>query len=316
MKGPFEGTQGSCLQENDHSNIRNNRGVMPYIYTEKTLQRMEELISFIDAHFTLRDSKRQFSEDRWNYVASLCMEMERLIPETMRGVSQGGGIAQYKNSTCLEQLRTQLLKIVSKNRSISQMAEKRMIIDALKKTDQNHKKAAELLGISHRTLRNKIKEYDLQSSASYAISDLGSTSKFFSIKPDVIGHIYFQRDNSYLWSGTQSLTGRELCIHGPSNVLYHREVFEWISDQVVDLIDATKVVLREDEGLFTADHYFEIVARRVVGIIELDVVDLPEVFRIGGHTYRVFFRFDLLPSFRVRFPAALVIFDYMSQVIL
>ncbi len=39
--------------------------------------------------------------------------------------------------------------------------ERRMIIMALKKTLGNRKKAAEILGISERTLRNKVKEYEL-----------------------------------------------------------------------------------------------------------------------------------------------------------
>jgi len=45
--------------------------------------------------------------------------------------------------------------------TVSQMTEKQMIIDALNKTNQNRTKAAELLGISRRTLQNKIKEYGL-----------------------------------------------------------------------------------------------------------------------------------------------------------
>jgi DNA-binding NtrC family response regulator len=45
--------------------------------------------------------------------------------------------------------------------NISQMTEKQMIIDALNKTNQNRTKAAELLGISRRTLQNKIREYGL-----------------------------------------------------------------------------------------------------------------------------------------------------------
>jgi len=45
--------------------------------------------------------------------------------------------------------------------TISQVTERHMIIDALNKTNQNRTEAAKLLGISRRTLQNKIKEYGL-----------------------------------------------------------------------------------------------------------------------------------------------------------
>ncbi len=277
------------------------------MFEEKALQQLEELIGLIERYFADQDLRLKIPKERWVCFSALCKEIERIIPETMRSISHGVSPTPCEDWVYFDQLHKQLLKIVSNWRATSQMSEKRMIVDALNKANQNDKEAANLLGISRRTLRNKIKEYNLESAA-FATPDLGLSGKYFTIQSDEGGQIYFRRDNSYLWSGTPSLTGRELCIDGPSTVLYHREVFEWISDQVADLIDATSVVLRDGEDRFIPDQYFEIVAKFIVGIIELPVVDLPEVFRIEGYGHCVFFRSDLLASFRVRFPATSITF--------
>ena len=68
-----------------------------------------------------------------------------LLPEEIRGITSS--------------VETSMLK--EKVGNISKQTEKQMIIDALNKTDQNRTKAAELLGISRRTLQTKIKEYGL-----------------------------------------------------------------------------------------------------------------------------------------------------------
>jgi len=57
--------------------------------------------------------------------------------------------------------RTEATTLKEKIETLSQVTEKQMIIDALNKTNQNRTLAAKLLGISRRTLQNKIKEYGL-----------------------------------------------------------------------------------------------------------------------------------------------------------
>jgi len=67
------------------------------------------------------------------------------VPPEIRGV-----VSTTEASTLKEKIET-----------LSQVTEKQMIIDALNKTHQNRTQAAKLLGISRRTLQNKIKEYGL-----------------------------------------------------------------------------------------------------------------------------------------------------------
>lgn len=76
-------------------------------------------------------------------------EGEILGPEQLPGEVRG--IAKKIESSALKE----------KIDGMSHAAEKQMIIEALDKTAQNRTKAAELLGISRRTLQNKIKEYKL-----------------------------------------------------------------------------------------------------------------------------------------------------------
>jgi DNA-binding NtrC family response regulator len=73
--------------------------------------------------------------------------------------SMGHGEPGAKTESTGQSIEPSTLK--EKIDDISQMTEKQMIIDALNKTNQNRTKAAELLGISRRTLQNKIKEYGL-----------------------------------------------------------------------------------------------------------------------------------------------------------
>jgi two-component system, NtrC family, response regulator HydG len=49
----------------------------------------------------------------------------------------------------------------SQAEAVAHSAERQMIVNALNTTDQNRTKAARILGISRRTLQNKIKEYSL-----------------------------------------------------------------------------------------------------------------------------------------------------------
>jgi transcriptional regulator with PAS, ATPase and Fis domain len=49
----------------------------------------------------------------------------------------------------------------SQSEAVARSAEKQMIVNALNATDQNRTKAAKILGISRRTLQNKIKEFNM-----------------------------------------------------------------------------------------------------------------------------------------------------------
>ena len=79
----------------------------------------------------------------------LMSETDTLTPDQLPAEIRGA-VSTVEAPTLKEKLDT-----------ISQVTEKQMIIDTLNKTNQNRTKAAKLLGISRRTLQNKIKEYSL-----------------------------------------------------------------------------------------------------------------------------------------------------------
>ncbi len=71
------------------------------------------------------------------------------------------GHDQLPPELCKVEPSPQNSSLKTKIDGISRVTEKQMIVDALNRTNQNRTRAAELLGISRRTLQNKLKEYGL-----------------------------------------------------------------------------------------------------------------------------------------------------------
>jgi DNA-binding NtrC family response regulator len=113
----------------------------------------EELFSFL-ATYPFPGNIRELESMIFDAVTSC--KSERLSLEPFRSYM---GQSEPGTKTEGQLVATSTLK--EKIDTISQMTEKQMIMDALNKTNQNRTKAAELLGISRRTLQNKIKEYGL-----------------------------------------------------------------------------------------------------------------------------------------------------------
>jgi DNA-binding NtrC family response regulator len=115
----------------------------------------EELISLF-ATYPFPGNIRELESMIFDAVSSA--RTEKLSLETFRSyILQDESVA--KTEATGKPDATSPLK--EKIETVSHMTEKQMIIDALDKTNQNRTKAAKLLGISRRTLQNKIKEYGL-----------------------------------------------------------------------------------------------------------------------------------------------------------
>jgi DNA-binding NtrC family response regulator len=115
----------------------------------------EELFSIL-ATYSFPGNIRELESMIFDAVTSC--KSERLPLEPFRSYMRQSELAT-KTEVMEQSIAASTLK--EKIDTISQMTEKQMIIDALNKTDQNRTKAAKLLGISRRTLQNKIKEYGL-----------------------------------------------------------------------------------------------------------------------------------------------------------
>ena len=163
--------QSAIQSSNFRSDLFYRLNVVP-IYIPPLRERKEDLISLVGyflKKFSAKYHKKitnispevigAFSNYDWpGNIRELENVLERMIlmsetptlsldhlPREMRGA-----VSTISTPTLKEKVDT-----------ISQMTEKQMIIDALNKTNQNRTKAAKLLGISRRTLQNKIKEYGL-----------------------------------------------------------------------------------------------------------------------------------------------------------
>jgi DNA-binding NtrC family response regulator len=115
----------------------------------------EELIALL-ATYPFPGNVRELESMIFDVVTSCKIERLPLEPFKLY-IRQDESVA--KTETIVQSDAAATLK--EKIETVSHMTEKQMIIDALNKTSQNRTKAAQLLGISRRTLQNKIKEYGL-----------------------------------------------------------------------------------------------------------------------------------------------------------
>jgi DNA-binding NtrC family response regulator len=114
----------------------------------------EELIGLLATYF-FPGNVRELESMIFDAVTGC--KTERLSLEPFRSyIHQDQFVAK---TDAIEQPHPASLK--EKIENISHATEKQMIISALDKSNQNRTKAAQLLGISRRTLQNKIKEYGL-----------------------------------------------------------------------------------------------------------------------------------------------------------
>jgi DNA-binding NtrC family response regulator len=115
----------------------------------------EELIALL-ATYLFPGNVRELESMIFDAVTSC--KSEKLLLEPFRSSIHRDESVAKTEATARPDAASSLKRKIE---TISHATEKQMIIDALNKSGQNRTKAAKLLGISRRTLQNKIKEYTL-----------------------------------------------------------------------------------------------------------------------------------------------------------
>jgi two-component system response regulator AtoC len=119
-------------------------------FTEKYLKKIDNVSPEVMAAFSNYDWPGNIRELENVLERMVLMSETDTLTLAQLPAEIRGAVTSVESHTLKEKIDT-----------ISQVTERQMIIDALNKTDQNRTKAAKLLGISRRTLQNKIKEYRL-----------------------------------------------------------------------------------------------------------------------------------------------------------
>lgn len=129
------------------------------------------LVNYFAEHYTKHYGlePKEISKELMDYMVS--QDWRGNVRELNNKMHRGIILAQDSDSIKIEHINNEMFSSVDENLSNESMesedlplmsieeAEMKLIRKALEKTNGNQKKAAELLGISDRTIRNKLKQY-------------------------------------------------------------------------------------------------------------------------------------------------------------